>query len=137
MFPEYSRTPTQRLMYDPSDWLSPDPTKMSKKKTSYCHFFAKNLTRLALLLFARQEGNSIDNFIQLVSAFLNKYSVFIETRITEANLSNLKQEPFKPLRSYITKFMDIKTSISHLNEGVAITSLENGAFFSSKFKEEI
>lgn len=29
MFPEYSRTPTQRLMYDPSDWLSPDPTKMS------------------------------------------------------------------------------------------------------------
>lgn len=88
-------------------------------------------------MFARLEGNSIDNFIQLVSAFFKKYSVFIETRITEANLSNLKQAPFEPLRSYNTKLMDIKASISHLHEGVALTSLKNGVLFSLKFKEEI
>lgn len=84
--------------------------------------------------FAGLRGNSIGNFTQLVSAFLKKYSVFIKTRATEADLWTLRQAPFNPLRTYINK-----TKISHLNEGFALelAALKNDVWFSSKFKEEM
>ena len=75
-----------------------------EKEAGYCRFFAENLTRAALEWFAGLEENSIDNFTQLVSTFLKQYSVFIEIRVTEADLWNLKEAPFEPLRAYINKF---------------------------------
>ena len=69
-----------------------------EKEAGSCRFFAENLTGAALEWFAGLEENSIDNFTQLVSTFLKQYSVFIETRVTEADLWNLKQAPFEPLR---------------------------------------
>ncbi|XP_018480036.1 uncharacterized protein LOC108851115 [Raphanus sativus] len=108
-----------------------------KKEARYCRFFAENLTGSALEWFAGLEENSIDNFIQLVSVFLKQYSVFIETRTTEADLWNLKQAPFEPLKAYINKFREIKAKIANLNDGVALAALKNGVWFSSKFKEEM
>ncbi|XP_013658589.1 uncharacterized protein LOC106363389 [Brassica napus] len=66
-----------------------------------------------------------------------KEAVFIETRVTEADLWNLKQAPFEPLRVYINKFREIKAKISHPNEVVALAALKNGAWCSSKFREEL
>ena len=74
-----------------------------EKEASYCRFFAENLTGAALEWFAGLEENSIDNFTQIVSTFLKQYSVFIETRVTEADLWNLKQAPFEQQRVYINK----------------------------------
>ncbi|XP_013751672.1 uncharacterized protein LOC106454036 [Brassica napus] len=108
-----------------------------EKEAGYCCFFAENLTGAALESFARLEENSIDNFTQLVSTFLKKYSVFIETKVTEADLWNLKQAPFEPLRAYINKFREIKAKILHPNEAVALAALKNGVWFSSKFREEL
>ncbi|XP_013745725.1 uncharacterized protein LOC106448384 [Brassica napus] len=107
-----------------------------EKEAGYCCFFAENLTRAALEWFAVLEENSIDNFTQLVSTFLKQYSVFIETRVTEADLWNLKQAPFEPLRAYINKFREIKAKNLHPNEVVAFESLKNGVWFSSKLREE-
>lgn len=87
--------------------------------------------------FAGLEENSIDNFTQLVSVFLKQYSVFIETRTTKADLWNLKQAPFEPLRAYISKFRDIKAKIANLNDAVALAALKNDVWFSSIFKEEM
>ncbi|XP_013588868.1 PREDICTED: uncharacterized protein LOC106297132 [Brassica oleracea var. oleracea] len=108
-----------------------------EKEVGYCRFFAENLTGAALEWFAGIEENSIDNFTQLVSTFLKQYSVFIETRVTEADLWNLKQAPFEPLRAYIKKFREIKAKISHPNEVVTLAALKNGVWFSSKFREEL
>ena len=72
-----------------------------------------------------------------MSTFLKQYSVFIETRVTEADLWNLKQAPFEPLRAYINKFKEIKAKISHPNEAVALAALKNGVWFLSKFREEM
>ena len=72
-----------------------------------------------------------------MSTFLKQYSVFIETKVTEADLWNLKQAPFEPLRAYINKFREIKAKISHPNEVVALEALKNGVWFSSKFREEM
>ena len=89
----------------------------NEKQAGYCRFFAENLTGAALELFAGLEENSIKNFTQLVSTtFLKQYAVFVETRVTEADLWNLKQAPFEPLRAYINKFREIKAKISHPNE---------------------
>ncbi|XP_013709167.2 uncharacterized protein LOC106412825 [Brassica napus] len=60
-----------------------------------------------------------------------------EIRVTEADLWNLKQAPFEPLKAYINKFREIKAKISHLNEVVALAALKNGVWFSSKFREEL
>ncbi|WZZ51363.1 uncharacterized protein LOC125585930 [Brassica napus] len=109
----------------------------NEKEAGYCCFFAENLTGAALEWFAGLEENSIDNFTQLVSTFLKQYSVFIETRVTKADLWNLKQAPFEPLRAYINKFRKIKAKISHPNEVVALAALKNGVWFSSKFREEL
>ncbi|XP_056846056.1 uncharacterized protein LOC130497104 [Raphanus sativus] len=108
-----------------------------EKQAGYCRFFAENLAGSALEWFAGLEENSIDNFTQLVSAFLKQYSVFIETRTTEADLWKLKQASFEPLRAYINKFREIKAKIANLNDGVALAALKNGVWFSSKFKEEM
>ncbi|XP_018459684.1 uncharacterized protein LOC108830579 [Raphanus sativus] len=97
-----------------------------EKEAGYCRFFAKNLMGSALEWFAGLEENSIDNFTQLVSAFLKQYSVFIETRTIEADLWNLKQAPFEPLRAYINKFRETKAKIANLNDGVALAALKNG-----------
>ncbi|XP_048605660.1 uncharacterized protein LOC125583129 [Brassica napus] len=108
-----------------------------EKEAGYCLFFSENLTGAALEWFAGLEENSIENFTQLVSTFLKQYSVFIEIRVTEADLWNLKQAPFEPLRAYINKFREIKAKISHPNEVVALAALKNGVWFSSKFREEL
>lgn len=81
--------------------------------------------------------NSIDNFTQVVCTLLKQYSVYIETRITEADLWILKEAPFEPLRAYINKFREIIAKISHPNEVVALAALKNGVWFSSKFREEL
>ncbi|XP_013617903.1 PREDICTED: uncharacterized protein LOC106324487 [Brassica oleracea var. oleracea] len=60
-----------------------------------------------------------------------------ETRVTEADLWNLKQAPFEPLRAHINKFMEIKARILHPNEAVALAALKNGVWFSSKFREKM
>ena len=73
----------------------------------------------------------------MVSTFLKQYPVFIETRVTEADLWNLKQVPSEPLRAYINKFREIKAKISHPNEVVALAALKNGVWFSAKFREEL
>ncbi|XP_013617533.1 PREDICTED: uncharacterized protein LOC106324055 [Brassica oleracea var. oleracea] len=109
----------------------------NEKEAGYCRFFAENLTGAALEWFAGLEENSIDNFTQYVSTFLKQYSVFIETRVTEADLWNLNQAPFEPLRAYINKFREIKANISHPNEVVALAALKNGVWFSSKFRVEL
>ncbi|XP_013608061.1 PREDICTED: uncharacterized protein LOC106314788 [Brassica oleracea var. oleracea] len=108
-----------------------------EKEAGYCRFFVENLTGAALEWFTGLEENSIDNFTQLVSTFLKQYSVFIETRVIEADLWNLKQAPFEPLRAYINKFREIKAKISHPNKVVALAALKNGVWFSSKFREEL
>ena len=108
-----------------------------EKEAGYCRFFAENLTGAAFEWFAGLEENSIDNFTQLVSTFLKQYLVFLETRVTEADLWNLKQAPFEPLRAYINKFREIKAKISHPNEVLALVALKNGVWFSSKFREEM
>ncbi|XP_013673588.2 uncharacterized protein LOC106377920 [Brassica napus] len=108
-----------------------------EKEAGYCCFFAENLTGAAFEWFTGLEENSIDNFTQLVSTFLKQYSVFIETRVTEADLWNLKQAPSEPLRVYTNKFREIKAKISHPNEVVALAALKNGIWFSSKFWEEL
>ena len=108
-----------------------------EKEAGYCRCFAKNLTGAALEWFTGVEENSIDNFTQLVSTFLKQYSGFIETRVTEADLWNLKQAPFKPFRAYIHKFREIKAKISHPNEVMALAALKNGVWFSSNFREEM
>ncbi|XP_013673626.1 uncharacterized protein LOC106377959 [Brassica napus] len=97
-----------------------------EKEAGYCRFFAENLKGAALEWFAGLEENSIDNITQLVSTFLKQYSVFIETRVTEADLWNLKQAPFEPLRAYINKFREIIAKISHPNEVVTLAALKNG-----------
>ena len=66
-----------------------------------------------------------------MSTFLNQYSVFIETKVTKADLWNLKHAPFEPLRAYINKLREIKAKISHPNEVVALEALKNGVWFSS------
>ena len=108
-----------------------------EKEAGYCRFFAENLFGSALEWFVGLEGNSIDNFTRLVSAFLKQYLLFIETRATKANLWNLRQALFEPLRAYINKFREIKPKISYINEGVALAALKNGVWFSLKFKEEM
>ena len=72
-----------------------------------------------------------------MSTSLKQYLVFIETRVTEADLWNLKQAPFEPFRAYINKFREIKSKISHPNKVVALAALKNGVWFSSKFREEM
>ncbi|KAL0696093.1 hypothetical protein Bca4012_063273 [Brassica carinata] len=57
-----------------------------KKEAGYCRFFAEKLIGPALEWFTGLEENSIENFTQLVSAFLKQYPVFIETRATKADL---------------------------------------------------
>lgn len=95
------------------------------KEAGYCRFFAENLNGSALEWFTCHEGNSIDNFTQLVSVFLTQiFSVYRDKRATEADLWNLMQTPFKLLRTYINKFRDIKAKIPHMNEGVALAALK-------------
>uniref|UniRef100_A0A0D3CH64 Retrotransposon gag domain-containing protein n=1 Tax=Brassica oleracea var. oleracea TaxID=109376 RepID=A0A0D3CH64_BRAOL len=108
-----------------------------EKKAGYSRFFGENLTGAALEWFTGLEENLIDNFTQLVSTFLKQYSVFIETRVTETDLWNLKQVPFELLRAYINKFREIKAKISYPNEVVALAALKNCVWFSSKFREEL
>lgn len=97
-----------------------------EKEAGYCRLFEENLTGSALDWFAGLEENPIDNFTQLVSAFLKQYSVFIKKRATEADLWNLKQAPFDPLRTYINKFREIIAKIVNLHDEVALAALKNG-----------
>ncbi|XP_013608405.1 PREDICTED: uncharacterized protein LOC106315203 [Brassica oleracea var. oleracea] len=108
-----------------------------EKEAGYCRFFTENLTGAALEWFTGLEENSIDNFTQVVSTFLKQYTVFIETKVNEADLWNLKQAPYEPLRTYINKFREIKAKISLPNEVVALAALKNNVSFSSKFREEL
>ncbi|CAA7040520.1 unnamed protein product [Microthlaspi erraticum] len=77
----------------------------------------------ALDWFASLEGGSIDSFDQLVSVFLKQYSIFIETRATEANLWKLRQGHDEPLRHFVARFREVKAKIAKLNDGVAIDAL--------------
>ncbi|KAL0856922.1 hypothetical protein Bca101_062076 [Brassica carinata] len=69
--------------------------------------------------------------------FLKHYSLFIKTRASEADLWNIKQAPFKPTRSFITRFRDIKAQISDLNKEVSLTAFKNEVWFSSRLQDEM
>lgn len=77
-------------------------------KPGYCRIFVEHLFGPALEWFASLEGNSIDNFNQLASVFLKQYDIFMETKISDADLWRLAQRSDEPLRPYITKFKEIK-----------------------------
>ncbi|CAA7045904.1 unnamed protein product [Microthlaspi erraticum] len=91
-----------------------------EEEAGHCKFFVENLTGSALEWFSSLKRGSIDNFTQLVSVFLKQYSVFIETRATEADLWTLTQGQGEPLRSNIDRFKQIKAQIPNLNETVAL-----------------
>ena len=103
-----------------------------KKEDGYCHFFAENLTGAALEWFAGLEENSIDNFTQLVSTFLKQYSVFIETKVDEADLWNLKEAPFEPLRAYV---VFIETKVTEANLWKCFTWLLRGKSLCGFYEE--
>ena len=137
-FPEYARNSDPKA-HVRAYWLAISRAHLNddEKEAGYCRFFTENLTGAALEWFAGLEENSIDIFTQLVSTFLKQYTFFIETRVIEADLWNLKQAPFEPLRAYINKFREIKAKISHPNEVVALAALKNGVWFSSKFRDKM
>ncbi|CAA7037965.1 unnamed protein product [Microthlaspi erraticum] len=108
-FPEYAGTTDPRA-HVRAFRLAVTKAHLSdyEKEPGYCRFFAENLTGPALEWFASLEGGSIDSFDQLVSVFLKQYSMFIETRATEADLWKLRQGPDEPLRHFIARFKEVK-----------------------------
>ncbi|KAL1223205.1 hypothetical protein V5N11_029441 [Cardamine amara subsp. amara] len=104
-FPEYDGTK------DPRAYLKAFRLTITRahltdeeREAAHCRFFAENLTGSALEWFSSLEGNSIDSFEQLISAFLKQYSVFLETEASEADLWEITQTKGQSLRTYIEKF---------------------------------
>ncbi|CAA7037044.1 unnamed protein product [Microthlaspi erraticum] len=137
-FPEYAGTTDPRT-HVRAFRLAVTKAHLSdyEKEPGYCRFFAENLTGPALEWFASLEGGSIDSFDQVVSVFLKQYSMFIETRATEADLWKLRQGPDEPLRCFIARFKEVKAKIANLNDAVAIDALQNGLWFTSQFKHDL
>ncbi|CAA7015115.1 unnamed protein product [Microthlaspi erraticum] len=78
-----------------------------------------------------------DNFDQLISAFVNQYSIFIESEVSEADLWKLSQAPNESLRSYVNRFKEIIAKIENPNEAVALLAFRNNLWYKSKFREEL
>ncbi|CAA7046674.1 unnamed protein product [Microthlaspi erraticum] len=113
------------------------PFSPEEIEAAYCRLFAENLIGPAQEWFSTLDENSIDNFDQLQSAFLKQYSIFIESKITEADLWRLSQGPKESLRSYIDRFKSVKAKITNPNEAVALLALKNNLWYESKFREEL
>ncbi|XP_024013293.1 uncharacterized protein LOC112087579 [Eutrema salsugineum] len=77
------------------------------------------------------------NFQELGSVFLKHYSVFITSKATEADLWTCRQNHQEPLRAYLARFKEIKSRITDLNEGVALSALKHGLWFDSPFRHEL
>lgn len=95
-----------------------------EKDLGYCGLFRENLCGPALKWFIVLEENYIENFTQLMLAFLKQYYILMGAKLLEANLWNLTQGPKEPLRSYITKFKEIKARIRDVNDEVAPAALK-------------
>ncbi|CAA7038317.1 unnamed protein product [Microthlaspi erraticum] len=102
-----------------------------------CKPFAENLAGPAKNWFATLDENSIDTFDQLLSVFINQYSIFIEPEVSEADLWTLSQAPNESLRSYVNRFKAIITKIENPNEAVALLAFRNNLWYESKFREEL
>ncbi|CAA7014131.1 unnamed protein product [Microthlaspi erraticum] len=126
-FPEYSGT-TDPKAHITAFRLAITKAHLSdyEKGPGYCRFFAENLTGPALEWFASLKGGSINSFDQLVSVFLKQYSMFIETRATEADLWKLRQGPDEPLCRFIARFKEVKAKIAKLNDAVDIDACKTG-----------
>ncbi|CAA7027904.1 unnamed protein product [Microthlaspi erraticum] len=86
---------------------------------------AENLAGPAKNWFATLDENSIDTFDQLLSVFINQYSIFIEPEVSEADLWTLSQAPNESLRSYVNRFKAIIAKIENPNEAVALLAFRN------------
>ncbi|CAA7058096.1 unnamed protein product [Microthlaspi erraticum] len=102
-----------------------------------CQLFAENLAGPAKNWFATLDENSIDTFDQLLSVFINQYSIFIEPEVSEADLWTLSQAPNESLRSYVNRFKAIIAKIENPNEAVALLAFRNNLWYKSKFREEL
>ncbi|CAA7058092.1 unnamed protein product [Microthlaspi erraticum] len=102
-----------------------------------CQLFVENLAGPAKKWFETLDEKSIDNFDQLISAFVNQYSIFIESEVSEADLWKLSQAPNESLRSYVNRFKAIIAKIENPNEAVALLAFRNNLWYKSKFREEL
>ncbi|CAA7029298.1 unnamed protein product [Microthlaspi erraticum] len=102
--------------------LIPDIDKFSPEEieAACCQLFVENLAGPAKKWFETLDEKSIDNFDQLISAFVNQYSIFIESEVSEADLWKLPQAPNESLRSYVNRFKAIIAKIENPNEAVAL-----------------
>ncbi|KAL1222320.1 hypothetical protein V5N11_012787 [Cardamine amara subsp. amara] len=103
-FPEYDGTK------DPRAYLKAFRLTITRahltdeeREAAHCRFFAENLTGSALEWFSSLEGNSIDSFEQLITAFLKQYSVFLETEASEADLWEITQTKGRSAESLYRK----------------------------------
>ncbi|KAG7564134.1 Ribonuclease H-like superfamily [Arabidopsis suecica] len=112
--------------------LEPD-----EEDAGYCKLFSENLSGPALLWFTQLEPKTIDNFKELSSAFLKQYSMFMEKATSDADLWNLSQGQNEPLRKYIAKFKEVIAKIPEVSYAAALSSLRNGLWHESRFREEI
>ncbi|KAG7556949.1 Ubiquitin-conjugating enzyme/RWD-like [Arabidopsis suecica] len=112
--------------------LEPD-----EEDAGYCKLFSENLSGSALLWFTQLEPESIDSFKELSSAFLKKYSMFMEKATSDADLWNLTQGQNEPLRKYIAKFKEVIAKIPGVSHAAALSALRNGLWHESRFREEI
>ncbi|KAL1208851.1 hypothetical protein V5N11_010529 [Cardamine amara subsp. amara] len=137
-FPEYDGTK------DPRAYLKAFRLTITRahltdeeREAAHCRFFAENLTGSALEWFSSLEGNSIDSFEQLITAFLKQYSIFLETEASEADLWEITQTKGQSLRAYIEKFKAARAKIHVVNHKVAIKALEKGLWHMSMFYKEL
>lgn len=57
--------------------------------------------------------------------------------VSEADLWSLAQGLEESLRSYITKFKEVKARIANLDDGMALAALHNGLWYTSLVRQEL
>ncbi|XP_043710206.1 uncharacterized protein LOC122659123 [Telopea speciosissima] len=91
-----------------------------------CRTFPPTLRKAARTWFTHLEPNSIHEFQQLSTAFASAFTRSQSYKKTPVSLTKVKQKSGKTLRSYLTRFNQVKLEVEDLDPKVEYTALLAG-----------
>ncbi|XP_013601266.1 PREDICTED: uncharacterized protein LOC106308674 [Brassica oleracea var. oleracea] len=140
---EKIRLPTFAGKEDPTDHITAFNIAMGRTNFSdeerdagYCRLFVESLQGPALGWFTGLERDSINDFHDLVAAFLKQCIMFTRQGATLSDLWNLSQGANQSLRDYMEKFKGVASKV-HVPDNIAVDALMNTLYFKSLFREDL
>ncbi|XP_024007765.1 uncharacterized protein LOC112083885 [Eutrema salsugineum] len=101
-----------------------------------CQLFVESLGGVALDWFSRLEANSIDNYKELTTAFVEHFSMFIGQNTKNFELWQIAQGASESLRDFIQRFKTIVANCT-ISDEAALLCLQKGARIKTSFRSAI